>query len=681
MKSTPKKSSVPAALALAGLLFVAVFALFSPSIRYGFVALDDSTYVTKNSLVLSGLSFRNIREAFTGGLFGGMYIPLLWVSYMADVTLFGASVSNPVPFHAVNVVLHAADAVLVFFLLLRLFPSRGGSPLARVIPPFLLVLLWAVHPLRVESVAWITERKDVLSLFFALLSLHAYLQAAPAPGREVPPLRIRGLFSLLSLLAFAAALLVKPSLVPFPILLLLIDILPLRRPLSFHLLLAKLPWFLLAAAAIGSTLVGHADSAVPLPLAVRFARLPQTLAYYLRATVLPLHITVLEPDPVFALLPTLLCAFLLAALLLLAFRSRRTAPAATLGILWFFLFLLPFSGLVPIPNATVVDRFAYLPSIGLSIGLLPLFAPETTSARIRRVACILAFAVAALLAVLSLRLLPAWRSSDTLYGRVRRFSPENRFLVLYDIHCAIAGSGDFSAAQDIASRALAQTPNNVQLIICLASCIANLDGPQAAYDFLSERRPDSHFFGEWAWQMATLSLRLGRPADALSFAELADNALDPHAPLHENIARLRLAASSPDPVDALPYYLSQWTIHERSDALEFFRRFLAAYPSRPDYLANVAWFLSTSDWSPAPPAEAIGYASRALSFAGNRPPPELLDTYAAALANAGDFPAAATAEEQAISLLSPDSPSLPDYQSRLDLYRHSTPYRHDIGSQ
>ena len=674
----PNKPTAHAFPAL--LLFTLVFALFSPSIRYGFVALDDPSYVAKNSLVLSGLSLQGVCNAFFGGLFGGMYIPLLWLSYMADVTFLGASAANPAPFHAVNVVLHAADAVLFFLLLLRLFPSRGGSSLARAIPPFLLALLWAVHPLRVESVAWITERKDVLSIFFALLSLHAYLHAMPASGRETHPSCNRCLFFLLSVLAFTAALLVKPSLVPFPVLLLLIDLLVLRRPLSFHLLLAKLPWCLLATAAAGSTLVGHADTAVPLPLALRFARLPQTLAYYLRATILPVHLTILEPDPAFALFPTILCTIFLAALLLLVFRSRHTTPSVALGILWFFLFLLPFSGLVPIPNATVVDRFAYFPSLGLSIALLPVFGYGASIAPVRRIAMTVAIAAVAVLVFLTLSLLPSWRASDALYARVRRFSPDNRFLAMHDFRHAVDDTGDYATARGIALRALDLNPADIQFVVCLASCIANLDGPQSAFDFLAARRPaPGHFLGEWAWEMATLSLRLGRPADALGFADLADAALPPHGALRENVARLRAAASSPDLVDALPHYISQWMVYERADALEFFRRFLAAYPDRPDFLANVAWFLSTSDWSPAPPSEALGYAPRALELAGERPPPELLDTYAAALANASDYLAAVAAQERAISLLPPDSPARPAYLARLELYRNSAPYREDIG--
>lgn len=691
MTTRPFKFRSFAVWTLAILLFLLTFALFSPSIRYGFVTLDDSDYVTKNGLVLSGLSFRGICDAFSGGLRGAMYMPLLWISYMADVSFFGGSSTNPLPFHAVNVAFHATDAVLFFFFLLRLsqllapsaslrpFPKSGNWE-SGVLPSFLLAFLWAGHPLRVESVAWVTERKDVLAIFFALLSLLAYLRAAPAPSAPPPDRRARLIYAFLSLLAFAASLLVKPSLVPFPVLLLLLDLLPLRRPLTLRLLLDKLPWCLLAAAAAGSTLAGHAAAIQPVPLAVRLVRMPQTIAYYLKVSVFPVHLTLLEPDPVFAILPTILCSLLLAGFLCLAIRCRRTAPGASLGILWFFLFLLPFSGIVPIPNAVVVDRFACVPSLGLSVALLSLFSSGRIPATLRRAFTVTVLVSVVLFAVLTLRLLPVWRSSDTLYDRVRRFSPENRFLVIHDFQHAIASSGDYAAARKTIADALERTPADPQLLVCMAAGMANVDGPQSAFDFLAGHRPGSgHALGEWAWEMAILALRLGHRDEALSFADLADGELSPHAALRENVARLRTAAASPDPIDALPHYISQWMIYERADALEFFRRFLAAYPDRPDFLANVAWFLSTSDWAPAPPSEALDYASRALALAGGAPPPELLDTYAAALANASDFPAAAAAQERALAILPPDAPSRSDYLARLELYRRSLPYRHDIG--
>ena len=697
MPPRPPKMWVP--LLAAVLLFALVFALFAPSIRYALVDIDDPVYITGNRMVLSGLTADSVAEAFRSFTYASMYMPLLWVSYMADISLFGASPSNPAPFHAVNVALHAANAVLFFFLLLRLLPRPSSnapsstssilSPICFLLLPFLLSLIWAMHPLRVESVAWVTERKDVLSLFFALLSLLFYLLPERVGGAGAKCPSLCRCYRVLALLAFAASLLVKPALVPYPLLLVLLDILVFHHPLSLRLFLSKTHYFLLSAAATATAMLGHSHSMDALPFPLRLAHLPQNLVYYLRATLLPRHLTLLEPDPAYAILPALLATFILATLLLLAIRLHRSRPIATLGILWFFLFLLPVSGLVAIPNAAVVDRFSYVPALGLSVALLSLFPhlggsgakPPSLSRRssaMRAAPFLLLCTVLAAEAAITARLLPHWRSSSALFDRVRRFNTHH-FLVLHDVRRDIA-AGDYASARAHSLDYLRRDPSCRHLHGPFASCIANTDGPLPALDFLLPLRPPpGPFLGEWAWQMAHLSLRAGRPADALSFADLADSALPPQNTLHANIARLRAAASSPDPSAALPHAISQWMSYERADALEIFRRLVAANPGRPDILANIAWILSTASWSPAPPSEALDYATRALALAGDRPPPELLDTCAAALANASDFPAAVAAQKQALSLLPPASPSLPDYQSRLDLYRHDTPYRHDIG--
>lgn len=711
------------------LLFFIVFALFAPSIHYGFVALDDQAYVTQNNLVLPGLTLHTLKGAFaTRPYDAAIYVPLLWISFMSDVTLFGASPDNPAPFHATNIALHSANAVLFFLVLLRLLGislvsalhegialqrPEGGTALSpsssffrslcisSFAPPFLLTLLWAVHPLRVESVAWVTERKDTLSLFFALLALLAYLRTASPGGRFSPPdqTKSRGhvwgataFFYAGSILLLAAALLVKPTLVPFPILLVAIDNLVFRRPFSIRCLLSKAPFFILAVAAALSTLDGHSQTVFQLPIVLRLAHLPQNFIHYLFLFLFPCHLTPLDSRPDYAWFPSILALLLLGGLLLLALRLRQRAPFSSLGIFWFFLFLIPVSGLSTIPNATVADRFSYIPALGLSLALLPVFrfsrAPfplasppnGTSSPRRNSILLVVLIAATALSAAITTRILPYWRSSDAFFARVRVFSPVHPFVALHDAKTAIISSGDYQTASAAIQASLANNPNSPQLVGTMADCIANIDGPLPALRFLAPFRPSKGpIFSTWSWQMAQLSLWSRRYADAITFADLAQKSLPSMDTLHGNIQRLRTAAAAPDSADALPHYISQWMTYERTEALDFFRRFIAANPDRPDILANIAWILATADWSPAPPSEAIDYANRAMLLAPDPPPPELLDTYAAALANASDFPSAIEVQERAISLLPPSSSSHRAYHDRLDLYRQSRPYRHDIG--
>ena len=172
------------------LLFVLVFALFAPSLGYELVQADDTAYIVNNALVRNGLTPEGIRAAFSpANAAAPMYMPLLWISYMADVSLFRASPSHPWGFHFTNVLLHAVNALLLYGLLLALCKRPWSA--------FFCAVLWAIHPLRVESVAWVAERKDVLSGFFCLLTVAFYAQAnrPPARWRPVPYLAALGAFS------------------------------------------------------------------------------------------------------------------------------------------------------------------------------------------------------------------------------------------------------------------------------------------------------------------------------------------------------------------------------------------------------------------------------------------------------------------------------------------------------
>ncbi len=680
------------------LLFLAAFALFAPSVRYGLVDLDDLTFVIRNPIVADGFSWASFGRAFTalhGD--GAMYTPLLWISYLLDSLFFNASPSTPWGYHLTNVLLHAANAVLLYFILLAAVRRPGLA--------FFAAAFWAFHPLRVESVAWVTERKDTLSTFFAFASILFYLKAfsprggtsSPhdgGPGAQ-PPTSFFPLFTFhsgeckqcLALLAFATGLLSKPMLVTLPFLFLLLDWWPLRRfPLRDapralpRLALRKWPFFLLGTVFSIFTYRLQTSAIADLPLSLRLVRIPVNYLYYLVRTFFPVNLCPVA-DGFPHTLPWLLAAgtaFILLAIP--AIRLVRRAPGVCVGILAFAGLLFPVCGIVFVGSAPVADRYTYLPSLGISLALVafPALRPPRLAAR-RPAILVLMAAILAAEALSTTRLLPVWRSSSTLFERVRRLSPGQRLLAVYDFRHAQA-AGNYPAARDTAFRFLQANPSDPQFAVYLAMAIANTDGPAQAFDFLAARRPaPGQYLGAWAWEMATLALRLGRPDDALAFAGLSAADLPPGDGLRHNLTRLRDAAASTDPAAALPHYISQWKLYERSDALEFFRGLVAAYPSRPDVLANVAWILSTADWSPAPPSEALDYATRAIALAGGHPPPGLFDTYAAALANAADYPAAAAAQQHAIDLLPSASPSLPAYLARLGLYLHSTPCREDIG--
>ena len=699
------------ALALAAL----TFALFAPALRYHFVDLDDLAYISGNALVLDGFTWKSIAAAFSGHQANAtMYMPLLWMSYMLDVTWLGAGPASPGGFHFTNVLLHAANAALVFLLLNLLCKKPWRA--------FFFAALWALHPLRVESVAWVAERKDVLSGFFALLCIAAHLRTGRAPEPRRGPGRSAPLWTGVALACFLAGLLVKPALAPLPLVLLLLDFWPLRRfestGLSARQLAArgvrsKLPFFVLAALAAFGTVYTHrvVSGELPSPVSMRLLHVPLTYGFYLWKTIWPRHLTVLYPP--FAqgaslrelAMLALLSLGALAALSAGAWRARRRRPNQGVGWLWFIAMLLPVCGLVPIPNNLVADRFTYLPSIGLSLALLRIFPTSPVPARRRWLRPLRAAGAAALLAVLaqlSLRTLPVWRNTDSLFAHVARHVPNHLFVLRHQADQAIQERGDFLAAEALVDRALRRDPRHFYPVSQKALCLSETQGPAAAKEFLATRRPE-HAFGEWEWHMAIYALALGEYDEASAFAERALREMPANDVARNNVHLLAMAAAFEkgdraralaharqcppyrhktrlERLDLMPVYIALWMSSHRRMTVDFFRRLTAEYPDRLEVLNNVAWALATAAWSPAAPEEVLDYAQRARALA---PPdhPGVLDTLAAAQANAGDFATASQTAQTALDALAA-APSEPadrsrPIQARLRLYQRGEPYRED----
>jgi Flp pilus assembly protein TadD len=348
-----------AALALAA----AVVAVFWPLFSAEFVNYDDPQYVARNPHLREGFTAASLRWAFTAG-YAANWHPLTWMSHLLDWTLFGPRAGGH---HAVSVILHAANAVLLFLLLERLTAARWRSAVAAA--------LFAVHPLRVESVAWISERKDVLSTLLGLSALLAYAGYArrPSPGRMV------GVAALL-----AAGLAAKPMLVTLPFVMLLLDAWPLRRlrleraswPAVGPLLAEKTPLFALAAVSAAVTyLVQRSAEAMTLSERIGFPLRAgnAVLSYgaYLRDTAWPAGLAVFYPHPgkSLALAAVAGSAVLLAALTAAAVRLRRSHPYLLVGWLWYLVTLVPVIGLVQVGSQGRADRYTYLPLVGIFVAL------------------------------------------------------------------------------------------------------------------------------------------------------------------------------------------------------------------------------------------------------------------------------------------------------------------------
>jgi Flp pilus assembly protein TadD len=402
---------MPACLVLA----VLVLAVYLPVGGHGFLIYDDNGYVTENRRVLAGLSPESVAWAFSDLGATGNWHPLTWLSHMLDVQLFGL---RPGAHHLVNLGLHAANALLLFGLLLALTGARWRS--------LFVAALFAVHPLHVESVAWIAERKDVLSTFFGLASLLAYLRYARAPGARRYAVVV---------VLFTLSLMAKPMLVTLPALLLLLDFWPLNRfgAGARRLLLEKVPLLAVSLAFAAVAFVAQARSAslgalggATLPL--RLANAATAYLTYLARTLWPVDLAVfypypLHPPPGWQVAAALLVLAALTALTLLA---RPRFPFLPVGWLWFVVGLLPVIGLVQVGGQALADRYTYVPLTGLFVIVAwggSAFAGGN-AVRARLAAGVAALLVVGLAVVAAIQV-RYWADDVSLFGRTLAVTGDN----------------------------------------------------------------------------------------------------------------------------------------------------------------------------------------------------------------------------------------------------------------
>jgi tetratricopeptide (TPR) repeat protein len=378
--------------------------VFAPVRGFQFLNYDDGDYVHANPVVRAGLTWRGSDWAFTH-VWASNWHPLTWLSHMADVSMFGL---NPGMHHLTNLALHAANAVLLFLLLRTM--TRSPWPSA------LVAALFAVHPLHVESVVWVAERKDVLSTFFALASLLAYARYARSGAR-------RALGASLGL--FGLGLLAKPMVVSLPLLMLLLDHWPLERLGEFSwrgqwgLVREKLPFFPLALASCAITVYAQGSgpaliSLERLGMGARVLNAGVAYARYLAHMVWPADLAILYPRlPLPRLLALAGPSFLaLSAISWAVVRERRRRPFLLVGWLWFLVSLVPVIGLVQVGGQSMADRYTYLPLVGPFMALVWLLECPGRAVRLRRGAEVAALL---LLALLARRQVWTWKDSLTVF--------------------------------------------------------------------------------------------------------------------------------------------------------------------------------------------------------------------------------------------------------------------------
>ncbi|MGO9862853.1 MAG: tetratricopeptide repeat protein [Terriglobales bacterium] len=403
---------------IAILLFLGTLALYYPALGNGFVNYDDPAYVTANLQVQQGFTSRSLAWAFTSTAEANWH-PLTWISHMLDVQWFGL---RPAGHHAQSVLWHAVNVVLLFLLLARATGFVGRSAL--------VAALFAVHPLNVESVAWVAERKTVLCAFFILLALAAYGWYAKRPRT--------GRYVLVALL-FALALMAKPMAITLPFALLLVDFWPLQRfqqtPLS-KLAFEKTPLLALSAASAAITLYaqragGAVGSTELLPLVMRVKNAIYSYLIYVEKAVWPSRLAVFYPHPEgsLAFWKVLGAAAVLAAITALCWHfrgSRYERRYLLVGWFWFLGTLGPLIGIVQVGRQAWADRYAYLPLWGLFVIAVWLLSEAAARISLSRAAQI-AIALAVLLgySTVAYSQIQYWRNSYSLFAHAIQVTSAN----------------------------------------------------------------------------------------------------------------------------------------------------------------------------------------------------------------------------------------------------------------
>ena len=409
---------------LPAFLFLGTLLLYAPTLNHAFLNYDDPSYVTSNPHVLKGLTLRNAAWALTATVEANWH-PLTWMSHMIDVQMFGL---NPRGHHAVSIVLHGFNVLLLFFVLVRATGFAFRSTM--------VAALFAVHPLNVECVAWVAERKSLLSMFFCLLTLLAYQRYSER--RTVSRYAIVIIF-------FALGLACKPMIVTLPLLLLLCDYWPLQRfaagPESssfnlrpfFELAAEKAPLLALSAASSWITLYaqrhgGALGNMQNLSLGARLANAVYSYAVYFVKGIWPSRLAVFYPHPEGSLpaWKAAGAALLLIAVTVAMWLYRERHRYLLTGWLWYLLAMVPMIGIVQVGRQAMADRYAYLPFIGLFV--IGVWGCAELCERLKLSITLeagIAVAIVIVYASITFLQISYWRNSYTLFSHAVQVTDRN----------------------------------------------------------------------------------------------------------------------------------------------------------------------------------------------------------------------------------------------------------------
>jgi len=570
------RKDLPTVILIMAILAISVLITYYKAASFEFIYYDDPKYVRDNPVIRQGISIDGIKWAFSSIGYSSNWHPATWISHMIDAELFGI---NPGPHHMVNVLFHIINTLLLFFVFFRMTKDKYKCAL--------IAALFAVHPLHVESVAWIAERKDVLSTLFFLLTLLSYAVYVEKPD-------IIGYMKILIL--YSIGLMAKPMLVTLPFVLLLLDLWPLRRNEIlpdhagsqrngnstalinfngfFKLIYEKIPFFILALISSVITfqaqkLGGAVSSVDVLPVGTRILNVICAYATYLCKMFWPVNLAVFYPYSVsISALYIALSLVLLALVSLLAIRFIDRRPFFVVGWFWFLGTLVPVIGLVQVGFQSMADRYTYIPSIGISIMLvwgLGNFLDKTKSGKY--IAAFVSIAVIAALMHTTWTQNSFWKDSKTLFSHALDVTKDN-YLAHANLSATLFENGDIKGTVYHATQALRIRPD-IAPAHCNLGLALNKQGMHSeAIDHFQEAIRLNPYHISARFNLGGIMYNQGRTGEAIKqFKDILR--LNPH---HKNAKKnLKLAMAKQIQTDsimnqmleALEKHPGDYTLHEK----------------------------------------------------------------------------------------------------------------------
>jgi tetratricopeptide (TPR) repeat protein len=640
---------------ISAILFFATLALYFPVTGFGFVNFDDASYVYENQIVTQGLTKHGIVWAFNGQHEANWH-PLTWISHMLDCQLFGL---EPGAHHLHNVFLHAAAGTLLFLLLNRMTRAVWRSAFVAAL------FLW--HPMHVESVAWIAERKDVLSAFYFMATLFAYTvyveRKSHSPTHRLTDSR---LFYVTSLILYILGLLSKSMLVTLPFILLLLDAWPLGRlnkGTVATLIKEKIPFFLLSiVASVITFLSQRAGGAVVklehISIPDRIGNALISYVRYIQKLIWPSDLSFFYIMP-----PQVDWTFVIPAIALLliltgvALAARRKMPWTTVGWLWFVGMLVPVIGLVQVGRMAMADRYSYLPSIGLFVAITWTIYEFTKSWAEKKL--VPTFAIGALIALVAIAetQISFWQNSGTLTQHAIDVDPNN-YVAHQNLGMFLFRQHRPDLAFEELSRANELHPQDPGILNSLAFVLMDLHEPQKAEAALKETLQINPNDAQALCTLGTIAIAKGKTAEGIAQIQKSVGIKPDRPEYRYELARALLAA------------------HRLADALKEYRNTLQVDPNYKPALKELAWLLATA---PQPEFrngnEALKIVQHLTETVGKNDP-SILSLADVAQAETGHFTdAISTAEfERLLYLRMGDTNSAALADKRIELYRQNKPF-------